>query len=62
MVWALDSLEFLERSSQPIKIIPGTRLGEPFYKVAYLPPCLLLDEWSSLHRIDVKMEQIKGSV
>lgn len=56
MLWALNACEFLEKSAHVN--VPGAMIGERFHHVAYLPPCLLLDEWSCLQRIEGKIEVI----
>lgn len=38
--------------------LPGARLGEKWFGSVYLVQELYLDEWSCMHRIDMKEDQI----
>jgi hypothetical protein len=69
MVWAIGSLERFENhsstygSSRAFKLnpdLPGTGIGEKFFGSVNLVQELYLDEWSCMHRIDTKIEHMKG--
>jgi hypothetical protein len=58
MVWAIQTMEYLEGPPRLLKDVPGGRVGEKFFQYMYLPEYLLMDEWSSLQRIDAKTELV----
>ncbi|KAF2502978.1 hypothetical protein BU16DRAFT_521608 [Lophium mytilinum] len=58
MVWAIGSMEHLEGPARLLKDVPGGRVGEKWFQSMYLPEYLLMDEWSSLQRIDSKAEMV----
>ena len=69
MVWAIGSLKLFENSSsgtgssKAFKLnpdLPGTGIGEKYFGSTPLVQELYLDEWSCMHRIDTKLEHIKG--
>ncbi|KAJ4353552.1 uncharacterized protein N0V89_005282 [Didymosphaeria variabile] len=69
MVWAIGSLERFENhsashgSSKAFKLnpdLPGTGVGEKYFGSVNLVQELYLDEWSCMHRIDTKIEHMKG--
>lgn len=69
MVWAIGSLKCFENSSsgagssKAFKLnpdLPGTGIGERYFGSTPLVQELYLDEWSCMHRIDTKLEHIKG--
>lgn len=70
MVWAIESLKHFENygaaagSSKAIKLnpdLPGAGLGEKWFGSVPLVQELYLDEWSCMHRIDTKVEQLRNS-
>ncbi|KAF2817287.1 uncharacterized protein BDZ99DRAFT_457038 [Mytilinidion resinicola] len=58
MVWAIASMEHMEGPARLLKDVPGGRVGERWFQSMYLPEYLLMDEWSSLQRIDSKAEMV----
>lgn len=63
MLWALDSLKYFvdyTTASTPriLPDIPGAGIGEPYFGSIHLLQSLYLDEWSSMHRIDTKVEHL----
>ncbi|KAK7184515.1 hypothetical protein DPSP01_013939 [Paraphaeosphaeria sporulosa] len=69
MVWAIGSLRCFENhssssgSSRAFKLnpdLPGSGIGEKFFGSVNLVQELYLDEWSCMHRIDTKIEHMKG--
>lgn len=68
-VWALDSLKYYEESKatdgrdlKALSEIPGAGMGEKWFGSTYLLQGLYLDEWSCLHRIDNKIDQLGSEV
>lgn len=69
VVWAIGSLERFENhsssygSSKAFKLnpdLPGSGVGEKYFGSVNLVQELYLDEWSCMHRIDTKIEHMKG--
>jgi hypothetical protein len=69
MVWAIDSLKHFEQygaatgNTKALKLnpdLPGAGLGERWFGSMNLVQELYLDEWSSMHRIDTKVEHIRN--
>ncbi|KAF2193217.1 hypothetical protein K469DRAFT_715253 [Zopfia rhizophila CBS 207.26] len=59
MVWALASLKYYETTAGKLLTdISGAGVGEPYFNSIHLLQGLYLDEWSSLHRIDTKVEHL----
>jgi hypothetical protein len=61
--WVIDSLKHFDRNPDgkaliPLAEIPGAALGERWSGSTYLLETMWIDEWSSLHRIDNKLEQV----
>ncbi|KAF2684194.1 hypothetical protein K458DRAFT_418499 [Lentithecium fluviatile CBS 122367] len=69
MVWAIASLKCFENhgaaggSARAFKLnpeLPGAGLGERWFGSVSLVQGLYLDEWSCMHRIDTKVEHVRG--
>ncbi|KAF9730932.1 hypothetical protein PMIN06_005794 [Paraphaeosphaeria minitans] len=69
IMWAIESLGRFENhssshgSSRAFKLnpdLPGSGIGEKFFGSVNLVQELYLDEWSCMHRIDTKIEHMKG--
>lgn len=70
MVWAIGSLKHFEqygtastKSMIALKLnveLPGAGLGEKWFGRVNLVQELYLDEWSCMHRIDMKREHLRG--
>lgn len=69
MIWAIDALKYFENhgaasgSSKAFKLlpdIPGAGVGERWFGSVHLVQGLYLDEWSCFHRIDTKVEHLRG--
>ncbi|KAF2122319.1 hypothetical protein BDV96DRAFT_482722 [Lophiotrema nucula] len=63
MKWAIDSLQYFEDYSKAATFkllpdIPGAGVGEKWFGSMNLLQGLYLDEWSSMHRIDTKVEHL----
>ncbi|OCK82373.1 hypothetical protein K432DRAFT_424204 [Lepidopterella palustris CBS 459.81] len=59
MLWAINAMQLVDSSTRWfMEEVPGSRVGERFYKSKHLPSFLLVDEWSSLHSIDTKAELV----
>lgn len=70
MVWAIDSLKHFDNygtamgGSKAIKLnadLPGAGLGEKWFGSLNLVQELYLDEWSCMHRLDLKIETIRNA-
>jgi hypothetical protein len=70
MLWAISSLKYFENhggsagSGKAFKLnphLPGAGIGEKWFGSISLAQELYLDEWSCMHRIDVKAEHVKGA-
>jgi hypothetical protein len=68
MLWAIDSLKHFEHygaasgNARALKLdpdLPGAGLGEKWFGCVNLVQELYLDEWSCMHRIDTKIENIR---
>lgn len=65
-IWAIDSLKPYEESRGadgtllPLSEIPGAGLGEKWFGSTYMLQEMYLDEWSCLHRIDIKVEHMRS--
>ncbi|KAF2639647.1 hypothetical protein P280DRAFT_453605 [Massarina eburnea CBS 473.64] len=69
MLWAISSLAHFENhgasggSGKAFKLnpdLPGAGIGEKWFGSMNSVQELYLDEWSCMHRIDTKMEHVKG--
>ena len=69
MMWAIDSLKHFEQygaasgHARELKLnpdLPGAGLGEKWFGSVNLVQELYLDEWSCMHRIDTKVEDIRN--
>lgn len=70
MVWAIDSLKHFENYGASIgglkalKLnadLPGAGLGEKWFGSVNVVQELYLDEWSCMHRVDTKTENIRNA-
>jgi hypothetical protein len=70
MVWAIDSLKHFEShgasagSGKAFNLnpdLPGAGLGEKWLGRIHVVQGLYLDEWSCMHRIDTKVEHVRGA-
>ncbi|KAF1838853.1 hypothetical protein BDW02DRAFT_564458 [Decorospora gaudefroyi] len=68
MVWAIDSLNHFEQydagNARALRInpdLPGAGLGERWFGSLALVQGLYLDEWSCVHRIGCKGEEVKDA-
>ncbi|PVH93793.1 hypothetical protein DM02DRAFT_694939 [Periconia macrospinosa] len=68
MAWAVQSLAHFENHNKGVPTmmvklnpdLPGAGIGERWFGSVSVVQELYLDEWSSLHRIDTKVEHVKG--
>lgn len=69
MLWAIDSLKHFEEygaaggNTKALKVdpdLPGAGLGEKWFGSLNLVQELYLDEWSCMHRIDIKIDALRS--
>jgi hypothetical protein len=65
LLWAIDSLRYFDSSagSRDVKLnpdVPGAGLGEKWFGGLNVVQEMYLDEWSCMHRIDMKAEHLRS--